>query len=363
MYENYYAVIMAGGGGTRLWPLSRKSRPKQMLALGQERTLFQVAVDRLQGVFSPDRVYVVTVEEQSSGLQKQCPEIPPDNYLLEPMPRGTASVVGYAAAILGKRDPDAVMAVLTADHIIGNLKLFQQILIAAYQVAEENHLVTLGVTPTYPATGYGYTRQGELIGNYQELDVFQVLEFTEKPALSEAERMLSSGEYAWNSGMFFWRTEVILNEISRQMPELSSQLQGIVKAWDTPDQKNVLQKVWPDIKPETIDFGIMENAGEVAVIPASGLEWNDVGSWEALFDVLQADKDGNISQGGEHISLNTSGTLVYSAENPRTVVTIGAVNLIIVDTGDILLICNRDQAQEVRQIVKKLENEARSDLI
>ena len=363
MYENYYAVIMAGGGGTRLWPLSRKNRPKQMLALGQERTLFQVAVDRLQGVFSPDRIYVVTVEDQSPGLQKQCPEIPPDNFLLEPMPRGTASVVGYAAAILGKRDPDAVMAVLTADHIIGNLKLFQQILIAAYQVAEENRLVTLGVTPTYPATGYGYTRRGELVGNYQELDVFQVLEFTEKPALTEAERMLSSGEYAWNSGMFFWRTEVILNEISRQMPELSSQLQVIVQAWDTPDRWNVLRKVWPDIKPETIDFGIMENAGEVAVIPAAGLEWNDVGSWEALFDVLQADKDGNISQGGEHISLDTSGTLVYTAENPRTVVTIGAANLIIVDTGDILLICNRDQAQEVRQLVKKLENEDRNDLI
>lgn len=363
MYENYYAVIMAGGGGTRLWPLSRKSRPKQMLAIGQDRSLFQVAVDRLQGVFSSDRIYVVTVEEQAVELKKQCPEIPAENFLLETMPRGTASVVGYAAAVLEKRDPDAVMAVLTADHIIGNLKLFQQILISAYQVAGEDYLVTLGVTPTYPATGYGYTRRGDLVGRYQDLDAFQVREFTEKPALPEAERMLSSGEYAWNSGMFFWRTEVILNEISRQMSELSSQLEVIMEAWGTTDQENVIRKVWPVIKPETIDFGIMENAVKVAVIPAAGLEWNDVGSWEALFDVLPVDAEGNIFRGREHISLDTSGTLIFTSDNPRTVVTIGARDLIVVDTGDILLICDRDQAQEVRQIVKQLENEGRSELI
>ena len=363
MIENYYAVIMAGGGGTRLWPLSRKSRPKQMLSLGQERTLFQIAVDRLQGVFPPERIYIVTVEEQAPGLMEQCPEIPRENYLLETMPRGTASVVGYAATVLQKRDPDSVMAVLTADHIIGNLKLFQQILSAAHQIAEEDYLVTLGVTPTYPATGYGYTRRGDRIGSYQNLDVYQVLEFTEKPVLSEAERMISSGEYAWNSGMFFWRAETILNEISRQMTELSSQLAVIRNAWDTPDQDKVLRKVWPDIKPETIDFGIMENARKVAMIPAAGLEWNDVGSWEALFDFLPTDGDGNISLGGDHIPLGTSGTLIFTADKPRTVATIGAKDLIVVDTGDILLICDRDQAQKVRQIVKILEEKGRSELI
>ena len=363
MYENFYAVIMAGGGGTRLWPLSRKSRPKQMLAIGQERSLFQVAVDRLQGVFTPDRIYIVTVEEQAAGLKKQCPEIPSDNFLLETMPRGTASVVGYAATVLSKRDPDAVMAVLTADHIIGNLKLFQQILTSAYQVAGEDYLVTLGVTPTYPATGYGYTRRGDLVGKYQEMDVFQVQEFTEKPALPEAERMFTSGEYAWNSGMFFWRTEIILNEISIQMKDLSSRLKEIEAAWGTPEQEKVIRRVWPEIKPETIDFGIMENAGKVAVIPAADLEWNDVGSWEALFDVLPADGDGNISRGGEHISRDTSGTLIFTSDNPRTVVTIGAQNLIIVDTGDILLVCDRDRAQEVRQIVKQLDKDGRSELI
>ena len=363
MYENFYAVIMAGGGGTRLWPLSRKSRPKQMLAIGQERSLFQVAVDRLEGVFTPDRIYVVTVEEQAEGLKEQCPEIPDENFLLETMPRGTASVVGYAATVLSKRDPDAVMAVLTADHIIGNLKLFQHILTSSYQVAGEEYLVTLGVTPTYPATGYGYTRRGDLVGKYQDMDVFQVQEFTEKPALPEAERMFTSGEYAWNSGMFIWRTEIILNEISIQMKDLSTRLKEIGAAWGTPEQENVIRRVWPEIKPETIDFGIMENASKVAVIPAASLEWNDVGSWEALFDVLPADEDGNITRGGEHIYRDTSGTLIFTSDNPRTVVTIGAQNLIIVDTGDILLVCDRDRAQEIRQIVKQLDNEGRSELI
>jgi len=363
MCENYYAVIMAGGGGTRLWPLSRKSRPKQMLKLGQERSLFQVAVDRLTEFLPHERILVVTVEDQAAGLQKQCPEIPGSNFLLETMPRGTASVVGYAAAVLSKKDPQAVMAILTADHIIGNLKLFQQVLIAAHQVAEEDYLVTLGVTPTYPATGYGYTRRGDLIGQYQELDAFQVLEFTEKPILAEAERMISTGEYAWNSGMFIWRADVILKEINRQMPELSAQLSLIKEAWGTSDQERTIREVWPEIKPQTIDFGIMENAEKVAVIPAADLQWNDVGSWEAIFDLLPQDENGNIAQGCEHIALETKGTIIYSVDNPRPVVTIGAQDLIVVDTGDILLICSRDQAQNVRQAVKKLENEGRTDLI
>jgi len=363
MIENFYAVIMAGGGGTRLWPLSRQRRPKQMLKLGGERSLFQVAVDRLQAILPPERILVVTVEDQAPGLQEQCPEIPPENFLLETMPRGTASVVGYAAVVLNKMDPDSVMAVLTADHIIGNLKLFQQILKASNQVAGENYLVTLGITPTFPATGYEYTRQGESRGKIHELDVYQVREFTEKPALPEAERIYKSGEYAWNSGMFIWRTEVILQEIARQMPELSSQLSLIKEAWGTSGQEGTIRKVWPEIKPQTIDFGIMENAEKVAVIPALDLEWNDVGSWEAIFDLLPQDKQGNISEGIEHIALDTRGTLAYGENSPRLVVTIGVEDLIIVDTGDILLVCNRDQAQDVRQVVKKLKEEGRTDLI
>ncbi len=363
MYENYFAVIMAGGGGTRLWPLSRQSQPKQMLSLGQERSLFQIAVDRLEGLFTPDRILVVTVEQQASALQNQSPEIPAGNFLLETMPRGTASVVGYAASVLSKRNPDAVMAVLTADHIIGNLKLFHQLLESAYDVAGDQHLVTLGVTPTYPATGYGYIRRGDVIAAYQGIDAFEVLEFTEKPEQQEAEKMHKSGEYAWNSGMFIWRTDAILKEISRQMPALSAQLREIQSAWDTPEQEKTIREIWPEIKPQTVDFGIMEHAQKVAVIPAAGLEWNDVGSWEALFDLLPADADGNIIQDVTHFGLDTKRSIIFGTGQSRTVVTIGARDLIVVDTGDILLICSRDQAQQVRQVVKELKDQGHTDLI
>jgi mannose-1-phosphate guanylyltransferase len=363
MYDNYYAVIMAGGGGTRLWPLSRLDHPKQMLSLGEERSLFQVAVDRLAGIFSPERILVMTVEYQVPGLREQVPEIPVENFLLETLPRGTASVVGYAAAVLNQKNPQSVMAVLTADHIIGNLKLFKQILTAAYQVAKEDYLVTLGITPTYPATGYGYIKKGKSLGTFQDIEAHQVEKFTEKPDSSDAEKMLSSGEYTWNSGMFIWKTGAILEEITRQMPDLDSVLDLIMKTWDTPMREETIRRVWPDIKPQTIDFGIMENARNVAVIPSSNLGWNDVGSWEALFDLLPADEDGNIVVGSDHLSLNTNGTIVFGAGKPRTVVTIGVEDLIIVDTGDVLLVCDRSQAQDVRQAVKLLKESGRKDLI
>jgi mannose-1-phosphate guanylyltransferase len=363
MYDNYYAVIMAGGGGTRLWPLSRRDHPKQMLSIGGDQSLFQVAVDRLATIFPPERILVMTVEDLVPALREQAPMIPEKNFLLETIPRGTASVVGYAATHLNLEDPQSVMAVLTADHIIGNLKLFEQILNAAYLVAGKGYLVTLGITPTYPATGYGYIRKGTEIGTFQEIETYEAVEFTEKPEMLEAEKMLSSGEYAWNSGMFFWKTDIILEEISRQMPDLDKRLSQIKEAWDSPEREKVIRKVWPEITPQTIDFGIMENAKNVALIPAKDLGWNDVGSWEALFDLLPVDENGNIIQGTDHLSLDTNGTIVYADGDSRTVVTIGVNDLIIVDTGDVLLVCDRSQAQDVRQVVKKLKESDQSDLI
>jgi mannose-1-phosphate guanylyltransferase len=355
MLEHYYAVIMAGGGGTRLWPLSRKAKPKQMLKLAEEGTLFQNAVSRLDGVFPPERIFVVTIEEQAVELQKQCPGIPPENFLIEPMPRGTASVVGMAAIALHHRDPQAVMAVLTADHFIGNVALFRQLLQSGYELAQEGRLVTLGVTPTFPATGYGYIQYGERLGVYGDVDAFQAVRFAEKPDEETARRMLASGAYAWNSGMFVWTVADILAEFERQMPALHAQLQQIAAAWGAPEQANTLAATWPQIQPETIDYGIMEGARNVAVIAARGLGWNDVGSWDSLFDVNQPNPDGNIVIGGQHIGLDTHGSLIYVTQERRLIVTIGVEDLVVVDTGDVLLVCRKDQAQKVRLVVDQLK--------
>lgn len=354
-FEHYYAVIMAGGGGTRLWPLSRKARPKQMLRLIDERSLFQTSVERLNGLFPPERIYVVTVEEQARELRHHCPQLPEKNFLIEPMPRGTASVVGLASVALQHRDPQAVMAILTSDHYIGNEPDFRETLAAAYDVAQDGYLVTLGISPTFAATGYGYIQQGEFLNQYRGKDVYRVLRFKEKPDEDRARMMLAAGDHVWNSGMFVWRVDRILDEFARQMPELSASLKKISAALGAPHEKAIILEAWKEIKPETIDYGIMEGAQRVAVIPARGLGWSDVGSWDSLFEVLPGDGAGNIVMGGEHIGLDTHTSLVYVNQEHRLIVTIGVDDLVVVDTGDVLLVCRKDQAQKVRQIVEQLK--------
>jgi len=349
--EHYYAVIMAGGGGTRLWPLSRKESPKQMLKLIGERTMFQLAVDRLEGLFSPERILVVTVAEQAAGLQQQCPEIPVENYLLEPMPRGTASVVGMAAIELLRRDPDATMAILTADHYIEDVPMFQKLLLAARDVAQRGNLVTMGIVPTFPATGYGYVQRGQALGEFRGKSAYHALRFKEKPDKVNAEKMIAGGDHYWNSGMFIWRVDRILETIRGLMPDLAGKLAEISEAWEAGDGDEVLKKVWPSIHPETIDYGIMEHAAQVAVLPAANLGWNDVGSWDSLFDVLPADENGNIVVQARHFGLETESSLIFGSSKDRAIVTVGVRDHIVVDTGDVVFICPRSDAQKVRQLV------------
>jgi mannose-1-phosphate guanylyltransferase len=355
MLDHYYAVIMAGGGGTRLWPLSRQSQPKQMLSLFDDRSLFQASVERLEGVFSCDRILVVTIEEQAKELQEQCPDIPKENFLIEPLPRGTASVIGLAGVALRHRDPQAVMAVLTADHFIGHEDKFRHALLAAYEIALEGYLVTLGIQPTYAATGYGYIQQGELVGTYSGLEAYRVIRFKEKPGDEQAKQMLSTGDHAWNSGMFVWKVERIMQEFEHQMPQLYKSLSEIDRSWDTTERSSVIDQVWPTLKSETIDYGIMEGAEHVAVIPAADWNWSDVGSWDSLFEVLPTDSDGNIVMGGQHLGLDTSRSLFFVTQEHRLIVTIGVSDLVLVDTGDVLLVCHKDQAQKVRQVVDTLK--------
>lgn len=354
--EHTYAIIMAGGGGTRLWPISRKERPKQLLPLlGQQETLFQSTVHRLDNLFPPERILVVTVAEQARQMQVQAPEIPLENYLIEPQPRGTASVVALAAAVLKKRDPEAVMAILTADHFIRDKDLFRFLISTALQVASQDYLVTLGITPTFPSTGYGYIEQGKPLDGSYQYPVYEVKRFREKPDQETAERLLRDGNHSWNSGMFIWKVDTILSEIKRQMPELSKAIGEISDAWGTSSQTDVLNAHWQNLKSQTIDYGIMEKAERVAVLPAGGLGWSDVGSWDSLFEVLSADVNGNIPVNAEHVLLDTHNTLVYGNDNGRLIVTIGLDDVVVVDAGDVLMICKTDQSQRVRDVVEHLK--------
>ncbi len=355
MNEHAYAVIMAGGGGTRLWPVSRKNRPKQLLPLLGEETLFQSTVARLIDLFPPERILVVTVKEQADEMRSQSPAIPEENYLIEPAPRGTASVVGLAAAVLKKRDPEAVMAILPSDHFIRNRDLFHYLLQAAFDVAEHKYLVTLGITPLYPSSAYGYIQQGELLKDEFKYPVYKVKRFKEKPDEATAQGFLRSRDHSWNSGMFIWRADAILLEIERQMPALSMALGKIIASWNTVKRNEVLQSNWMDLKSETIDYAVMEKAENVAILPASGLGWNDVGSWDTLFDVLFPDMDGNVSTASQHLAIETHNTLVYGNNHERLIVTIGLDDTVIVDADDALLVCKADQAQKVREVVEHLQ--------
>lgn len=358
MTESLYALIMAGGGGTRLWPLSRSAHPKQMLKLFGERTMFQLSVDRLLPLLPPEHIFVVTAAEQVEPLAAQYPELPRDNFIVEPMGRGTASCIGLGAMALHHHDPDAVMAVLTADHFIGLPDAFRAVLRAAQQVAEQGYLVTLGIAPRFPSTGYGYIRQGAVLGQVDGFDYYRVERFTEKPDAATAEAFVQEGVYAWNSGMFIWRADRILEEMRLWMPDLSTTLETLAEVWGTPAYAETLARLWPALHKETIDYGIMEKAAQVAVIPVD-LAWSDIGAWGSVMELHPHDAAGNVLL-GDVINIDGANTMVFS-QSERLVVTIAVEDLIIVDTPDTVMVARRDQSERVREVVEQLKAAHRQD--
>ena len=355
----FFAAIMAGGVGTRLWPLSRQAQPKQALELIGSRTMFQHAVDRLLPLFPPDRILVVTGQQHGAVLHPQTPELPHANFVLEPMGRDSGPAVGLAAIQLQRRDPEAVMAMLTADHYISKTEKFRAALAAAEKAARAGKIVTLGIKPEYPATGYGYVQRGKSLGQFDGFEVFHANGFTEKPDGDTASAYLKSDSYSWNSGMFIWRVDRVLDEFQRQRPKIYEQLMTIRDALGTPDEEQVLSEVWPQIEKISIDYAIMEEAADVAVIPVE-IGWSDVGSWASLLDIVAGDDKGNVVN-GEHLGVDTARTLIRS--QGRLVVTIGLEDLIVVDSDEALLVCPKDRSQEVKAIVDRLKSVGRYFLL
>ena len=351
-----YAVIMAGGAGTRLWPLSRRGQPKQALRLIGDRTMFQHTVDRLAPLFPMGRIFVVTSAAIADVLRPQVPELPAGNFILEPSGRDSAPAAGLAAIRLLAGDPDAIMVMVTADHYIDDAEQFRAVIAAAGQVAAGGTIVTLGIRPTYPATGYGYVLAGEAQTIVDGFRVYRSAGFTEKPNLETAVRFMEHGRYSWNSGMFIWRADRLMAEYRAQLPDLYASLIGIAAENGTPNEQQVLRAEWEGIRRVSIDYGIMEHADNVAVIPAE-LGWSDIGSWASLLDVLEGDDEGNVFQASV-VALDSGKTLIRSESGEgRLIAAIGLEDMIVVDTPDVLLVCPRARAEQVREIVRLLEAE------
>lgn len=360
--QNYYALILAGGGGTRLWPVSRKDKPKQMLALIHDQTLFQMAVQRMLPLFPAERIFVVTGQQYCEAMHEDAPEIPLDNYVIEPFGRDNGPAVALALAHIHHRDPQAVVAIVTADHHIADEAHFRDALQAAYELANLDKIVTLGIQPSYAATGFGYIQRGTRQGHYGGFDAYRALKFTEKPSLLTAERFVASRQYSWNSGMFIWSAERGLAEFAAQQSAITSVIEGLTPHIGQPTYQAILDDLWPKMPKISIDYAIMEHASDMMVIPVS-IGWSDVGTWASVFDILDKDGLDNCIRGrlaDKYIPLHSNRIFVRS---DRLVVAIGVQDLIVIETEDVLMICHRDHTQGVKDVVQELTTNGYKDYL
>jgi mannose-1-phosphate guanylyltransferase len=370
-----YAMIMAGGAGTRLWPMSRKDRPKQLLRFieqpgdAEPRSLLELAAHRLEGLIPPEQRYICTAEGYRAAIRAALPEFDDARILGEPMGRDTVNAVGLAAAVFQKQDPDAVFAVLTADHIIEPRDKFQSLIDLGFRLVESDpsRLVTFSIKPTYPATGFGYVERGTPLQNIPGGDglAFRVQRFIEKPDLPRAKAYVESGFFGWNSGMFVWKAATVMEALRIFKPESHEGLKKIQDAWGTDRQGQVLAEVYPTLPRTSVDYAVMEPAAKAKERQFSvctvlmDLKWLDVGSWPSYGQTVEADKQGNRvalrSAGGKTALHNGGGNLVVNAVRGHTVALLGCKDLIVVHTEDATLVMPRDQAEGLKELHGQVE--------
>lgn len=354
-----YAVIMAGGSGTRFWPLSRRRRPKQLLTLLSKETLLEETVGRLRGFLPADRIFVYTSELLKSACARCLPDIPRRQIIAEPAARNTAPTIGLAAHEILRRDPDGIMIVLPADHVIRKAARFRRALRAACHWASvQGRSVTIGLKPDRPETGYGYIQKDRRAAKLDGEQLFVVGRFTEKPRLETARRYVASGRYLWNGGMFIWRAATLLRNLERAKPEMASGLARISAAGGVRATR-ALRRVFPRLENVSIDYAVMESISDCYVIEAD-MGWSDVGSWAVVHDLARKDRDGNARPRGS-LSLDSRGNMIIAPH--KTVVTVGIKNFVIVDTEDALLVADLARSQDVGKAVQELARLGRKGLL
>jgi mannose-1-phosphate guanylyltransferase len=350
-----FAIVMAGGSGTRLWPLSRRGTPKQLLALTGDTSLLQQTVARLATLLKPHDIYVITSGAHVRATQEQLPHLPPDNVLGEPLARSTAVAAGLAT-VLARRESDEVAIVLPADHHVADEPAFIAALQDAARAAERGYLVTLGVTPSHAATGYGYIRAGETL--HESGSTALVERFVEKPDAASAKKMLKEGKHYWNAGIFVWRVYAFRQALERFQPDLARALDRVAELHRTPGWMSDVRTILEPIPAVTIDVGIAEPAaaeGRMAVVPLDA-GWSDIGSWSALLEALSAAEGKDLVASGRHLDRGSRHVLVHGGD--RLIVTVGLEDVIIVDTPDALLVCRSDRAEEIKSVLEEIARTA-----
>ncbi len=353
-----YGVILAGGAGVRLWPLSRADKPKQLLEVIDGKSLLRLSWERLCGLLPPERIFVCTKSAHAEAIFADLPELPRGNLLGEPEGRDTANAVGFVAAVLGHRDPDAVAAIVTADHVIQPVERFRQALRTAFDVVarEPGALVTFGIIPTHGHTGLGYIHRGESIEGHD--GAYRVAAFKEKPDKPTADRYVESGRYYWNSGMFVWRCDTVMGELKAHLPESHSGLQRIGAAWDTDQRDAVLADIYPKLPKISIDYAVMEPASKTpgrVVTVEMPVQWLDVGSWPALSETLREDEQDNAVDCETCVFLDSSDNIVVSTEPAHLMSLIGVSDMIVVHTADVTMVCAKSEAERVKEMVGKVK--------